>query len=179
MDRFTKLRDWLGRRTENILALLLFSMFVTFLLQIIFRYVLGWPVGWTVEWVAIAWLWGILFGYGFVARETDVIHLDVLYEAVPRGMRRAFDVITGLFVAAVFAWTLPATWGYVDFMKIERVAYLSWPFEDRWPFKWVFIIYIPFALAVIVRALMTAWAGLTGTGPRFHIADSAEAHDYD
>ena len=173
MDRLTQIRDWLARRAENLLALLLLSMFVTFLLQIVFRYFLSLPVGWTVEWVAIAWLWGILFGYGFVVRETDVIHLDVIYDAVPRWVRRSFDVITGLIVAGVFAWTLPATWDYVDFMKIERTAYM------RWPFNIVFFIYIPFAIAVIVRALMTAWAGLTGTGPRFHIEDSAGSHDYD
>ncbi|GKY86517.1 TRAP transporter small permease [Sinisalibacter aestuarii] len=173
MDRLKTIWSWLGRRAQNVLALLLLTMFVAFLLQIVFRYFLNLPVGWTVEWVAIAWLWGILFGYAFVVRETEVIHLDVLYDAMPRGVRRGFDVITGVFVAAVFAWTLPATWDYVDFMKIERTAYL------RWPFNFVFFIYIPFAIAVIVRALMTAWAGLTGTGPRFHIQDSAGSHDYD
>lgn len=173
MDRLTPIRDWLARRAENLLAFLLLSMFVTFLLQIVFRYFLDLPIGWTVEWVTIAWLWGILFGYAFVVRERDVIHLDVVYEAVPRGVRRAFDVITGLFVAGVFAWTLPATWDYVDFMAIERTAYM------RWPFNLVFFVYMPFAIAVIVRALITAWAGLTGTGPRFHIHDNAGAHDYD
>lgn len=173
MGRLIQVRDWLARRAENLLALLLLSMFATFLLQILFRYFLSLPVGWTVEWVSIAWLWGILFGYGFVVRERDVIHLDVLYDLMPRGVRRAFDVITGLFVAAVFAWTLPATWDYIDFMAIERTAYM------RWPFNLVFFIYMPFAVAVIVRSLLTAWAGLTGTGPRFHIQDSAGTHDYD
>lgn len=173
MDKLKSIRDWMSARAENLLALLLLSMFVSFLLQIVFRYFLNLPVGWTVEWVSIAWLWGILFGYGFVVRETDVIHLDVLYDAMPRLVRRVFDVITGLVVAGVFAWTLPATWDYVDFMKIERTAYM------RWPFNFVFFVYIPFAIAVIVRALMTAWSGLTGSGPRFHIETSAGSHDYD
>lgn len=173
MDRLYPIRDWLAKRAENLLALLLLSMFVAFLLQIIFRYFLSLPVGWTVEWVSIAWLWGILFGYGFVVRERDVIHLDVLYDVMPRGVRRAFDVITGLIVAGVFAWTLPATWDYIDFMAVERTAFM------RWPFNFVFFVYMPFAIAVIVRSLLTAWAGLTGTGPRFHIQDSAGSHDYD
>lgn len=173
MDRLKILYHWLRRRAENIQALLLFSMFVTFLLQIVFRYFLDLPIGWTVEWVSIAWLWGILFGYAFVVRETDVIRLDVLYVLMPRGLRRAFDVITGLTVAAIFAWTLPASWDYIDFMQIERTAYM------RIPFNMVFIVYIPFALAVIVRALMTALAGLQGTGPQFDTAASAESHDYD
>ena len=102
MTRLTYLWGWMGRRAENILALLLFSMFVTFLLQIVFRYFLNLPVGWTVEWVTIAWLWGILFGFAFVVREADIIRLDVLYSALPRGARRVMDVLTGLSLAAIF-----------------------------------------------------------------------------
>lgn len=173
MNGLMRIREWLVRRAENLLALLLLSMFLAFLLQIVFRYFLDLPVGWTVEWVTIAWLWGILFGYAFVVREADVIRFDVVYEMMPHGVRRAFDVIAGFAVAGIFAYTLPATWNYITFMHIERTAYM------RWPFDWVFAIYIPFALAIIVRALMSVWSGLMGSGPRFHIESSAESHDYD
>ena len=173
MNKLTSLWTWLGRRAENILALLLFSMFVTFSLQIIFRYFLSLPVGWTVEWVTIAWLWGILFGFAFVVRETDIIRLDVVYTSLPRGARRVMDVLTGLTIAGIFLYTLPASWDYIDFMMRERTAYI------RVPYFWVFIIYIPFALSVIVRGLLTAWAGIAGTGVRFDTAESAESHDYD
>ncbi|MFZ2100820.1 MAG: TRAP transporter small permease subunit [Oricola sp.] len=173
MTGLMQIREWLLRRAENLLALLLLSMFIAFLLQIVFRYFLDLPVGWTVEWVTVAWLWGILFGYAFVVREADVIRFDVVYEIMPRGVRRAFDIIAGLSVAGIFLYTLPAAWNYVAFMHIERTAYM------RWPFDWVFSIYIPFALAIIMRALMSVRTGLTGTGPRFHIKDSAQSHDYD
>lgn len=69
---------------DTIAALLLGSMFATFILQIAFRYVLNQPLGWTVEYVAIAWLWGILFGYAFVIRDADVIRLDIVYAACAR-----------------------------------------------------------------------------------------------
>jgi C4-dicarboxylate transporter DctQ subunit len=173
MHRLMRLHRWLAQRAEDILALLLLSMFVTFILQIVFRYLLNLPIGWTVEWVSIAWLWGILFGYAFVVKETEVIRLDVLYSAVPVGMRRVFDVLSGATIAVVFAWTLPATWEFVDFMKIERTAYM------RIPFNIVFAVYIPFAIAVILRSLMTAWAGLTGRGSQFDKAVSPETHEYD
>lgn len=173
MDRLKSIWGWLGRRAENLLALLLLSMFVAFLLQIVFRYFLNLPVGWTVEWVTIAWLWGILFGYAFVVRETDVIRLDVLYSALPRKGRRVLDVITGLTLAGVFTYTLPACWDYIDFMMRERTAYM------RIPFFWVFIIYMPFAISVAIRGLVTAWAGISGSGPMFDTQASAETHDYD
>jgi TRAP-type C4-dicarboxylate transport system permease small subunit len=137
----------LHRSAELIAGLILGSMFVVFLAQVLFRYLLTRPAGWTVEWVAIVWLWGILFAYAFVLRDDEVIRLDIVYANVPDGLRRVFDVITGLTCAAILAWTLPKCLDYIQFMRIERTAYL------RWPFNWVFSIYIPFALAVIARCL--------------------------
>ncbi len=173
MHKLNQIRIVLGKGAEMIVAALLFSMFATFLLQIFFRFFTDLPVGWTVEWVTIAWLWGILFGFAFVVRESDIIRLDVLYSALPRRARRVMDVITGLTLAGVFLYTLPACWDYIDFMMRERTAYM------RLPFFWVFIIYIPFALSVVVRGLISAYAGLKGTGRLHDTAQNAESFDYD
>lgn len=155
----TSLRKWADRLADlanHLTAALLLSMFVVFILQILFRYVLGWPVLWTVEWVTIAWLWGILGGFAFVVKTRDMIRLDILYLAVPRGVQRAMDVFVGLSVAAIFAYTLPHAWDYVTFMGIERTA------AFRWRFDLVFAIYIPFHIAVILRMLLLALGGVTG-----------------
>ncbi|MGH1368536.1 MAG: TRAP transporter small permease [Maritimibacter sp.] len=173
MDKINTIRRVLGKGAEFILAALLFSMFVTFLLQIFFRYFTNMPMGWTVEWVTIAWLWGILFGFAFVVRDSDIIRLDVLYAALPRGARRVMDVITGLTLAAIFLYTLPACWDYLTFMMREKTAYI------RIPFFWVFVIYIPFAISVALRGLISAYAGLSGSGRLFNTAENPEGHDYD
>ena len=59
MNRLNSIFDWLARRAENFLALILGALFMSFLIQIVFRYLLNLPLGWTVEFVSIAWLWGI------------------------------------------------------------------------------------------------------------------------
>lgn len=156
MTRFEAVASRLRRLAELVVVLLLASMFATFLIQIAFRYVLNLPLGWTVEYVAIAWLWGILFGYAFVVRDEDVIRLDLLYNAMPEKMRRTADVVTGLMCAGILTWSLPKAYEYVTFMQIERTAYI------RLPFDLVFSIYIPFAVAVIVRSLMTVWRAIRG-----------------
>jgi len=167
---------WLQRRAENFIALLLAAMFLTFLFQITFRYILALPVSWTnwtVEFVSIAWLWGILFGYAFVVRDVDIIRLDIVYNGLPLGVRRILDVITGLTVAAILAWTLPKCWDYIDFMWRERTPAL------RIRFYWVFAIYAPFAVAVILRSLLNVWGAITGTGARYSTPAHPEGHDYD
>lgn len=151
------LLEWLRARAENIIALMLASMFVTFLIQIVFRYFLNLPLGWTVEYVAIAWLWGILFGYAFVVRDDDIIRFDLVYFAVPNVVRRAMDVFTGLVCAGIMAWSLPKAWDYVTFMSIERTAYM------RIRFDYVFAIYVPFAVSVIIRSLIDVWRAIRGT----------------
>lgn len=165
--------DRLARWANHLSAALLLSMFIVFLLQILFRYVLGLPVLWTVEWVTIAWLWGILFSFSFVIKTSDMIRLDILYNAVPRGWRRAMDVVVGLTIAAIFGYTLPHAWEYVTFMGIERTA------AFRWPFDLVFAVYIPFHVAVIVRMLFLAWGGLFGTRRPEDLELNPESHDYD
>jgi TRAP-type C4-dicarboxylate transport system permease small subunit len=163
----------LGQTAEVILALILGSLFVTFLIQIAVRDLLNLPLGWTSEYVAVAWLWGILFGYAFVVREAEVIRLDILYTALPRGPRRGLDIATSLICAGIFAWTLPKVWGFVSFMAIEKTAFM------HIPFNWVFAIYIPFAVSVILRCLITAWQAATGSGTHRLPAAVAGAHDYD
>lgn len=168
-----RIRDFLFRRAENILALVLASLFISFLIQIVFRYVLNLPLGWTVEYVSIAWLWGILFGYAFVVKEQDVIRLDIVYGAVSPMVQRGMDIFSGLVCAGIFLWTLPNVWDYVTFMAIERTAYMQIRFD------FVFMIYIPFALSVIVRSLISVWQAVHGTHPKYAVGTASEMHDYD
>lgn len=151
-----KLFKWLRQSAEVVIALVLGSMFVTFLIQIVFRYLLSLPLGWTIEYVAIAWLWGILFGYAFVVRDYDIIRLDIVYSAVPAGLRRVFDVITNFFAAAILIWSLPKAYEYVQFMAIERTAYI------RIPFNIVFAIYVPFIITIVIRMVLNGWHAITG-----------------
>ena len=60
---------WLRRRAENVAALLLL-MFLSFILQIVLRYVFNHPLGWTDEVSVIAGSGCMLWGAAFVVRET-------------------------------------------------------------------------------------------------------------
>ncbi len=166
-----RIGHWLRRRAEDIVVLLLASMFFSFLVQIVFRYILNLPLGWTVEWVTIAWLWGILFGYAFVVRGTDIIRLDLLYNIVPQPLQRGMDVVANLACAGILAWSLPKTFEFVTFMAVERTSYMLVPFDL------VFAIYVPFVVAVIARSLFIVWQAVRGIDP--HVARSRESKEDD
>lgn len=158
-----RLLDWARRRAEDVLAALLAAMFVAFVIQIFMRYALNAPVGWTTEVSTLAWVWGILWGAALVLTDEEEIRFDVLYGSIPPGLRRVCDVITSVVVVAVFAWSLPAVWDYVTFMKVERSAYLGIRFD------WLYSIYLVFAVAMIIRHAVIAFRAATGrrhAGPR-------------
>lgn len=150
---------WLARRAENVAVLMLAAMFVAFLIQIVFRYLLNLPIGWTHEISVILWVWLVLWGAAFVLREREEIRFDLLHAAVGRPMRRIMGVIAALAIVGLYAYSLPAMVDYVGFMKVERTAYM------KIPFNWVYSIYILFAVAAIARYLWLGFAALRGDAP--------------
>jgi TRAP-type C4-dicarboxylate transport system permease small subunit len=147
---------WLHRRAENVAALMLAVMFSAFLIQIVFRYVFNFPVGWTSELTVILWLWLVLFGAAFVVKESEEIRFDLIVGSAGRRSRIAMGVVAGLALIALYLASLPASWSYVTFMKVERSSYLKIRMD------WLFSIYIVFLVAVVARYVWLLWHLLRG-----------------
>jgi TRAP-type C4-dicarboxylate transport system permease small subunit len=150
---------WLQRRAENFAAGLLAVMFAAFIIQIVFRYFFNFPIGWTAELSVITWLWLVLWGAAFVVKESEEIRFDLIYGAAGGHTRRIMGIITGLAIVILYAISLPASWAYVSFMKVEKTSYL------KIPMNWLFSIFVIFAIAVIVRYLWILWHLLRGEDP--------------
>lgn len=145
---------------EAVPAVLLAAMFLCFIVQVFMRYVMNDPVGWTVEVCVIAWLWILLWGQSVSASEEDEIRFDIVYGSVRPPLRRVFRIIFSLLLVAIYAWSLPALWDYVTFMKIEKTTYL----DIR--FNWIYGIAVIFSVASILRYLWILWTALRGAdGP--------------
>lgn len=149
---------WLYARAENLLAAMLATMFVVFIIQIVFRYLLNFPIGWTHEISVVMWLWMVLFGTAFVVRDSEEIRFDILYSAVGPRVRRAMIFASSLTLVVLFALSLPAVVDYIAFMKVERTAYL----EIR--FDYLYSIYGIFAVVMIIRHIHLAWQAAWGKG---------------
>jgi TRAP-type C4-dicarboxylate transport system permease small subunit len=136
---------------------LMATMFASFLLQIFFRYVLNSPLGWTEEVTVLCWLWVVLWCASFVVSDREEVRFDIVYAVVPPAARRAFTLVASVALVVLLAWSLPATWKYVAFMKREHSAYLHMRFDL------LYSIYLIFAIACIGRQLRLAWRTLRGT----------------
>jgi TRAP-type C4-dicarboxylate transport system permease small subunit len=138
---------WLRRRAENVAAAMLAVMFAAFVVQIVFRYFFNLPTGWSSELAVILWLWLVLWGAAFVVKESEAIRFDLLSGKAGRRTRIAMGIVTAAAVVILYGASLPATFSYVTFMKVEKTSYLKIRFD------WLFSIYLLFAIAVIVRYL--------------------------
>jgi TRAP-type C4-dicarboxylate transport system permease small subunit len=147
---------WLRRRANDVAVLLMGLMFLSFLLQIAFRYVLNQPLGWTEEVTVLCWVWVVLWCAAFVLSDREEIRFDLVYTMVPPRVRRAFTVIASLAFVVLLLWSLPASWGYVAFMKREHTAYLHMRLDA------MYSVYVIFVLACVVKQAYIAWRALTG-----------------
>jgi TRAP-type C4-dicarboxylate transport system permease small subunit len=154
-DLIRTIGSWLARRAENVAAIMLALMFLAFLLQIVFRYVLDLPIGWTHELSVILWIWLVLWGASFVIREREEIRFDIIYGTAGPGPRRVMCIVTAVALIALYAMVFD----YVTFMKVEKTGYLKIPFDL------LFSIYLIFVVATIIRYIWLAWQAFRGTAP--------------
>lgn len=141
----TRILQGLRHGADFVAAAMLAAMFAVFIVQIAARYVFNLPVGWTVEVCLTLWLWLVLWGSAFCLSDRDHVKFDVLALSAGPRVRR---LLAGLSAAAIVIGLiaqLPAAWDYVDFYKIKRSATL------RIPLKYIFVIYIFFCGALILR----------------------------
>jgi TRAP-type C4-dicarboxylate transport system permease small subunit len=142
---------WLRLGANHVLVLMMATMFVSFILQIGFRYASSKPLAWTDEVCVLMWLWGILWGASFVMSNRDDIRFDVLTGHVPRPVKRVLTVVASAAIVAILLLSLPAAWSYITFMKVEDSASLGIRMD------FFFSIYIAFVIAMVVRH---AWLGI-------------------
>jgi C4-dicarboxylate transporter DctQ subunit len=150
---------WVQRRAENVIAVLLGIMFTAFVTQIVVRYFLNLPTGWSTETVVICWLWLVLLGTALALKEKDEIRFDILTSVAGPRVRRVMALIVSVATVALFGLSLPATYKYVAFMKVEKSSYLNIRLD------WLYSIYVVFVLAIILRYLWLLWEGLRGEPP--------------
>ena len=151
--------EWTRRRAENIVAGLLGIMFLSFIVQIVFRYVFNFPIGWSSELSVVAWLYMTLIGSAFWLRESDEIRFDLLSGALGPTGRRVLGLVVAVAAVVLFGMALPATIKYVTFMKVESSSYLKVRLDI------LYSVYVVFAVAVIVRYAWSIVSLLRGEAP--------------
>ena len=151
-----RVAGWVQRRSENVIAALLGIMFAAFIVQIVFRYFFNLPTGWSTELSLIAWLWMVLWGTALALKEKDEIRFDILTSLAGPRARRVMAVVVAVATVTLFGLSLPGTYKYVTFMKVEKSSYLNIRLD------WLYSVFVLFVVATILRYLWLLWQALRG-----------------
>jgi C4-dicarboxylate transporter, DctQ subunit len=165
----------LRRLSEAVAAMFMALIFLTFILQIAVRYgarvdglTAALPIleprryGWTLELCLALWVWLIFWGNAFVVRRSDHVTFDLLYLAVPRGVRRAFLAICGLAVGVGLLLSIEPTWSRFAILRLKQTATLGELLGPSIRMRDIYSIYMVFLVAVGLRALWAALEALIG-----------------
>ena len=163
MDSLAHIIRSLRHAAEAFCGLLLVCMFLCFMVQIISRYIFNYPFGWTDEASVFFWVWGTLWGAAFVVRERNEIRFDIFYSSLSEKARARAAVITGICCIALFGISLPATYSYVRFLKVEKAAYMPIRLD------YLYSIYVIFVVAAIARYSIVVYRAVRGTPPDIQV----------
>jgi len=147
---------WLKARAENVAAGLLAALFLTFVLQIVARYVFSYPLGWTIEVCLTLWLWLVFWTAAFVLEDRDHVRFDLLQVATSRRVQQVMALVSAVAIIAGLLAALPATLDYITFYKIKRSATL------RIRLDVVFSVYGIFVVGVVASYALRAMNILRG-----------------
>ena len=169
---FSVLR-FLQARADNIAVILLIAMFGSFMLQIIFRYIIREPLGWTLEACLMTWLWTVFWGSAFLVRDNDHVRFDVLFLIAPKPVRRILAIISAIAISFAFIISFPRVWDYITFMKIESSSVLKIRLD------YLFSVYAIFAVAIIIRYIWRALIFIKGLDPDNELENPLALHGDD
>jgi TRAP-type C4-dicarboxylate transport system permease small subunit len=135
----------LRETVEVYLPMLAFSiMFVVFILQIFFRYVLRQPLQWAYEVTVSCYLWLVLLGACYAQRERKHVSFNMLTNKLSSRRRAAVMFLGNLLMLVAFAYAFFPSVDFIIFMNRQRTSVFKVGLDL------VYFAYIPFMLIMMV-----------------------------
>ncbi len=132
-----KVADFIGTASYGIL-------FLTFIYQVVMRFVFNKPLTWSDELIVILYVFSMFWAGAFLLKEKDHVMLDLLYEHLPPQGKRAFSIAYSLLIGGLFLYAVPESYSYVRFMMRENTPVLDVPFG---------LVFAPFILFLLAISL--------------------------
>ena len=104
-------------------------LFLTFILQVVLRFVFNKPLAWSDELIVILYVFSMFWAGAFLLKEKDHVMLDLVYEHLSPQGKRVFSIIYSVLIGGLFLWAVPASYSYVSFMMREKTPVLDIPFS--------------------------------------------------
>ena len=156
-----KVADFIGTASYAIL-------FLTFIFQVIQRFVFNKPLTLSDELIVILYVFSMFWAGAFLLKEKDHVMLDLIYEHLPAQGRRALSVAYSLIIGGLFLYAVPESYSYISFMMREDTPVLGVPFG---------LVFAPFMLFLLSIGIAYLHKLIVLFGPNWKIEVGIIAHD--
>ncbi|MDO4548149.1 MAG: TRAP transporter small permease [Clostridia bacterium] len=138
------LRDWV----EVYIPVASFAiMFLVFILQVFFRYVVRSPLQWAYEVTVSCYLWLVMLGACLAQRDHSHVVFTLITDSMPIKLRAVCSFLGSALIAVAFIWSFVPSIEFVDFMKMQKTSVLKIGLNI------VYAPYIPFLVIMIIYML--------------------------
>ncbi|MDR1932107.1 MAG: TRAP transporter small permease [Spirochaetales bacterium] len=97
-------------------------MFLTFILQIFFRYVIHDPLTWSMEIIVIGFVWTVTFGACYTMRQRSHVKFSMIYDRLSPRPAAVIRMLGNILITAAFASLVTASWKYSFFIGFQKTA---------------------------------------------------------
>ena len=118
-------------------------MFLLFVVQVFFRYVVRHPLTWTMEIIVHSFVWMVLFGTCVTMRGRVHIKFTMLYDKCKPRLAAALRLIGNIIVVITFAALIVPSWNYSFFVGFQKTPVF------RIPFTFMFISFVYFLCSTV------------------------------
>ena len=142
-----------GKLLQNVLevyipAFYFIVLFASFLLGVIFRYVLKDPQSWTFELSSICYLGVGVMSWGIAHRTDENVVFDMLYTKLSEKVQCVFRIITNVLITATAALLIMPAINYLLGMRNLQTDVMRWP---------RYIIFLPFVVSFVAAVCRSAY----------------------
>jgi TRAP-type C4-dicarboxylate transport system permease small subunit len=121
--------------------------FVSFLVQIFSRYVLGSQVEWSYELTLIGFLWCLILAACNASRTNTHVAFTLFHDKLGQMGKLIVSIASNLFILVTFGILIGPAWEFVSFMSIKKTSVLKIPMN---------IVFFPFMVFTVLTWVHTA-----------------------
>ena len=140
-------------------------LFLTFILQVFFRYVLNNPLTWTQDAIVIGFCWTVILGACYTMRKKGHVQFTMLYEAYSPKVAAWARLAGNLLIIVTFILMVIPSFRYAFFLGFQKTPVL------RVSYTWIFLPFTYFLLSVIgytIAPVIEDWKVIRGILPDSH-----------
>ncbi|WP_428769119.1 TRAP transporter small permease [Treponema sp. HNW] len=106
-------------------SLVFVLMFIVFVLQIFFRYILKSPLTWTMECTLICFCYIVTLGACYAARKQTHVIFTLVYDSVKAPFKYILSMCGNLIIIAAFLIMLKPSFSFIRFMSFQKTSVLK------------------------------------------------------